>query len=323
MAALELHGARSANNVTALLQQPAVDDDVQGSIDTLKRKLLLDPLSADIDSVPERKTFWKLLLRLHVMPSCLAKDSVHPLQSASRYLELCDKGPTLMLDKIKEDASRTFATDSDFSSRVSQDEIIRVLEAVMWRSQLHESGRHPGQTYVQGMNVYAGIFLRVMGSELEAAACVTVMVEKSAPRYVLPNLDGVHDGLELIDRCLALIDPDLYKHLQKHGIKAELFAFAPVLTFSASTRPLNEVVALWDFLLAWGVGLNILCVVAQLSLMRDRLLSSNGPMTLLGSLPKLDTKAIIPLAVQYVTEIPRDLYGAIVKHPCTEDWREG
>lgn len=52
------------------------------------------------------------------------------------------------------------------------------------------------------------------------------------------------------------------------------FEFLAVLTLSACTPPLPEVLKLWDFLLAYGAHLNILCVVAQLLLMRDELLAA-------------------------------------------------
>ena len=149
--------------------------------------------------------------------------------------------------------------------------------------------------YVQGMNVLAAPFLYAMPSELEAFSCLTAFIEQQAPRYVQSNLDGVHAGLavsrsgprcdryhgadahrppslQLVDRCLAVLDPDLYSFLAAHGLQAEVYAFPAVMTFSASTPPLPEVLLLWDFLLAWGCGLNILCVVAQVILMRDALL---------------------------------------------------
>jgi hypothetical protein len=46
------------------------------------------------------------------------------------------------------------------------------------------------------------------------------------------------------------------------------------MTFCACTRPLKEVVLLWDFLLAYGLHLNVLCVLSQLLLLRDEILSS-------------------------------------------------
>ena len=51
--------------------------------------------------------------------------------------------------------------------------------------------------------------------------------------------------------------------------------FKAVLTFCACTPPLDQVLQLWDFLLAFGVHLNVLCVIAQLLLMRDEVMSSS------------------------------------------------
>ena len=48
-----------------------------------------------------------------------------------------------------------------------------------------------------------------------------------------------------------------------------------VLTLCACTPPLDQVLQLWDFLLAFGVHLNVLCVIAQLLLMRDEVMSSS------------------------------------------------
>ena len=47
-----------------------------------------------------------------------------------------------------------------------------------------------------------------------------------------------------------------------------------VMTLCACTPPLDQVLQLWDFLLAFGVHLNVLCVIAQLLLMRDELMMS-------------------------------------------------
>ena len=48
-----------------------------------------------------------------------------------------------------------------------------------------------------------------------------------------------------------------------------------VLTLCACTPPLDEVLQLWDFLLAFGVHLNVLCVIAQLLLMREAVMESS------------------------------------------------
>lgn len=54
-----------------------------------------------------------------------------------------------------------------------------------------------------------------------------------------------------------------------------LTVLVAVLTLCACTPPLDQVLLLWDFLLAFGVHLNVLCVIAQLLLMRDEVMHSS------------------------------------------------
>lgn len=80
-----------------------------------------------------------------------------------------------------------------------------------------------------------------MPSEVEAFYCFTRFIEHSCPLYVQPTLEGVHRGLKLLDRCLALLDPELFGHLRSKNLSAEIYAFPSVLTFCACTPPLDQV----------------------------------------------------------------------------------
>ena len=104
------------------------------------------------------------------------------------------------------------------------------------------------------------------------------------------------------------------------------------MTLCACTPPLDQVLQLWDFLLAFGVHLNVLCVIAQLLLMREELMSSTrlainlyllrnvtnyllSPMKLLRTFPPLEAQPVIGIAVTLVRDIPADLYDELVRHP--------
>ena len=107
------------------------------------------------------------------------------------------------------------------------------------------------------------------------------------------------------------------------------------MTLCACTPSLDQVLQLWDFLLAFGVHLNVLCVIAQLLLMRDELMMSkrfvhsttrlfgwlvahaypNSPMKLLRTFPPLDAQPVIGIAVTLVRDIPADLYDELARHP--------
>lgn len=73
---------------------------------------------------------------------------------------------------------------------------------------------------------------------------------------------------------LKIVDPKLSAYLLSKSMTAELYAFPSVLTLCACTPPLPEVLHLWDFLFAYGAHLNILCIVAQLVMMRENILES-------------------------------------------------
>ena len=125
------------------------------------------------------------------------------------------------------------------------------------------------------MNVLCAPFLYVARSEAEAFAIFHRFITKECPGYLRGAMDGVHKGVALVDRCLAVVDSKLSSHLINKGVKAEIYAFASVLTMCAATPPLPEVLHLWDFLFAYGAHLNILCICAQLLIMKEDLLSNS------------------------------------------------
>jgi cell cycle arrest protein BUB2 len=131
----------------------------------------------------------------------------------------------------------------------------------------------PG-TYVQGMNVLAAPFLYAARSEAEAFIGFHQLLTQELPGYIRGAMDGVHKGLALVDKVLAIVDPKLSLYLLSKNMSAEIYAFPSVLTLCACTPPLPEVLRLWDFLFAYGPHLNILCIVAQLVLIRTKIMES-------------------------------------------------
>ncbi|RQM06973.1 hypothetical protein DH86_00000110, partial [Scytalidium sp. 3C] len=171
----------------------------------------------------------------------------------------------------------------------------------------------PG-TYVQGMNVLAAPFLYAARSEAEAFVAFHCFITNEVPGYVRGAMDGVHKGLALVDKVLAIVDPKLSLYLIGKGMNAELYAFPSVLTLCACTPPLPEVLRLWDFLFAYGAHLNILCIVAQLVMLRETILSSPSPTKVLRSFPPLQAETIKQVTLTLIKMIPDDIYAEIVAH---------
>ncbi|KAJ2896624.1 hypothetical protein MKZ38_005382 [Zalerion maritima] len=171
----------------------------------------------------------------------------------------------------------------------------------------------PG-TYVQGMNVLAAPFLYAARSEAEAFVAFHMLLTRECPGYIRGAMDGVHKGLALVDKALAIVDPKLAMHLTAKGMSAEIYAFPSVLTLCACTPPLPEVLRLWDFLFAYGPHLNILCVVAQLVIIRNQIINSPTPNKVLRSFPSLHADQIKRTTLAIIKMIPDDVYAEIVAH---------
>ncbi|KAI9828762.1 MAG: hypothetical protein M1832_001867 [Thelocarpon impressellum] len=174
-------------------------------------------------------------------------------------------------------------------------------------------GAEPG-TYVQGMNVLAAPFLYAARSEAEAFVAFHRFLTKECPGYVRGAMDGVHRGLSLVDKVLAIVDSKLSSYLLSKGMHAELYAFPSVLTLCACTPPLPEVLHLWDFLFAYGAHLNVLCIVAQLVMIRDTILGSPSPTKILRSFPPLQAAKVKMIAISLVKKLPDSVYDEIVVH---------
>ncbi|KAJ1786363.1 CDC16 protein, partial [Coemansia sp. RSA 2399] len=244
-----------------------------------------------------RRTLWLAMLEVRDIG----------VDAYARALQCC---PSASAAKIDNDAFRTLAADGEFRRRVSTESIVRVLNAL-----LSAPDRAPSDPprYVQGMNTLAAPFLYVMG-EGAGFFAFRQFLRKECPLYARPALPGVHACVQLVDECLAHVDPRLFSHLRRHGAVAKIYAFPAAMTLSASVGPLRQVVRLWDFLLAFGVHLNVVCIVAQLLSMRELLLTTPSPMAFLRSWPPLRADSVIRRTREIYDLLPDSLRRRIKLH---------
>ncbi|KAF9991916.1 hypothetical protein BGZ79_003756, partial [Entomortierella chlamydospora] len=247
-----------------LTRQHMTEDAIAASLHELRQLILAYGIPEQSTANPKapsiRGKCWKLLLEVHHV-------------SAQEYVSLVKRGKPQEYGKIRNDTFRTMATDRKFTDVVEEDSLIRVLCAFAWSTQA-TTAQDTGVsfTYVQGMNVLAAPFLYTM-SEMEAFYSYSNLIKHCCPLYVQPTLQGVHCGIKLLEECLCKIDGELYDSLKSKNLTAKVYAFPSVLTLCACTPPLEQAMQLWDFLLAWGIHLNIICIIAQLHMIRDELMS--------------------------------------------------
>lgn len=252
----------------------------------------------DQQTCPYRPYVWSILLR------------AAPHHSTDVYTHLVQKGRSSSYNKIVNDTGRTFKGDADFEQRVSRSMLNRALNSFAW---FVGNDQHISP-YVQGMNVLMAPFLYACKSEPQAFVLFATLLTKYIPLYVEPTIRGAHVGVRLVDICLKIIDRKLYEYFQSKMLRTEVYALPSVLTLSACTPPLSQVLELWDFLFAYGCHMNVLVVIAQLILIRNQLMSSSNPMTLLRDFPELKTTEVIKLAISFVAKLPSPLYDLLVRH---------
>jgi cell cycle arrest protein BUB2 len=196
---------------------------------------------------------------------------------AEFYLQLQKQGPSRSYNEIIQDAFRTFPTDKRFKERVSDEKLTRLLNAFA----LVYEGEDCNFSYVQGMNVLAAPFLYVM-SEVEAFYAFKRFITKMCPTYVIKkNMKGVYAGCELVDRLLQFVDAELFDSLsqqqqQGFSINGRMWAFKYLCSLGAAQTPLTEVIKLWDFFFAFGFHLCVICIVAQVILIREKILKDSN-----------------------------------------------
>ncbi|KAJ3108944.1 hypothetical protein HDU97_009677 [Phlyctochytrium planicorne] len=303
------------------------EKELRESLRKLRRMVLADGIP-EFDEV-SIFSIRSINANMHSQPSSIAKPTVCSLRgkiwkallgiyrvSALEYVTLTSRGPCDVYDKIKNDTFRTLATDTKFMRKVNEGMIARVLNAFVWKAKDQPPSRliNLKFSYVQGMNVMLAPFLYVM-PELDAFFTFTSFIHHTCPLYVQPALEGVHCGIKLLEKCMKLADPTLYRSLRSKNLHPITYAFPSIMTFCACTQPLTEVLKLWDFLLSYGVHLNILCIIAQLILIRDELIKSPSPIKLLRTLPDLNAKAVISIALTLIPMLPESLYDMLVRHP--------
>lgn len=257
-----------------------------------ERRLQLQKLVLLYDVPPNKRgQIWLILLGIGYINS-------------EHYINLVQRGPSIDAEKIRKDAHRTFSNNIAFHKKVTLSSISRVLNALVQDQNIR---------YVQGMNVLLGPLLYVTDEifgfylfrRLYSLAC----------SYFSPDLCGVHAGCALLEEIMGIIDPVLQQKLFKHNLRGYLWGFDVIMTFGACLQPLDEVLKLWDFLFAFGLGLMPILSCIRIIKVRDMLLSHNNPYEIIRTRAiTFDAKSDITVALQYLVLLPYSLREKLCSH---------
>lgn len=244
----------------------------------------------------QRGLVWKILLEVFTV-------------DVSSYEAILRQGACEKYSKIRDDSFRTFQTSVEYQSVVPEAELIRVLNA-------HAHQSHDGPVFMQGLNLMCGPLLYCM-SELDAFFAFEKLIAKTS-YYWKSNYIAAQAGCVLVDRVLSEADPQLAQHLASKGLSAFLYAFACVSSFCAAARPFNELLHIWDFLFVCGVHFNVICVAAQVLLLREELLATEKPKQLLDYRvwPPLRSKPVLELVRAVTPTLSTPLWEDITQHVC-------
>mmetsp|Transcript_22334 Transcript_22334/g.31260 ORF Transcript_22334/g.31260 Transcript_22334/m.31260 type:complete len:449 (-) Transcript_22334:407-1753(-) len=226
---------------------------------------------------------------------------------------------------IPDDIIRTFPENKVFNLEKQKRKMTRILHAFTWKAD---------QNYTQGFNVLLAPFLICM-NELDAFHCFHRLIDEKLSTYwmkpvaqKLPKNSppvqhylGVNAACKLADKILRIVDKKLHTALMENYAKTpgamkpiefwfhKQYTFRHMQTLSMWVKPLEDVIQLWDMILAMGIHMHILVYVAQLMGMRTKLMQPNTKINDLlaqSKWPKVNARFVSNLVVFYLEKVEHD-----------------
>lgn len=179
--------------------------------------------------------------------------------------------------------------------------------------------------YIQGMNVLLAPILITCDIEpLSYLLFETLMLDKLSGYFNESlALDNIHKGCKLVENVLKYIDPSLYAKLNKKMKYPLQYVVMPfVMTLSASAEPIEEVIKIWDYMMAYGCHMNVLFTVAQLVMWRDhifKLKTEEEIISFMNNLPKIENGMhVVRLGIGLIDKLDVSVLSEILDHMSDE-----
>lgn len=210
-----------------------------------------------------------------------------------------------VVDSIDKDIDRTFPGVEDFDERQRQ-KLAMLLRA--------HASFFPKVGYCQGMNFVAGFILLNAGQSPDASkdsffCLVQLMVKYRANLLFCDGLPLLKLHTFQFRLALAQLFPEVHRHFQDAQITPELYLTKWILTIFTQPLPFDSAARVWDLILCDGLQAIVLLALAQIKLMKTRLLreDTEGILELLSG--RADTAPlaggdIVRTALQLEAQLP-------------------
>lgn len=225
------------------------------------------------------------------------------------YENLLKKGLGENMSVLKDDVNRTMKGDKEIWSKISDEKLYRTINALL----IDQGGYSSKFSYIQGMNVFLVPILYNL-NEIESFYLIRKLFKNYLPCFFhfdqnLNAVKGPRASRLLLDQIIQLLDPDFYIFLSKNfpNFKDQNWANVYLLPFSVNQKPFKEVLKLWDFYFSYGFHFQILTMISQLLLNKNKII--NTPKTINNILSNLilNSNKVIELNILLINKLPKDL----------------
>mmetsp|Transcript_23408 Transcript_23408/g.36768 ORF Transcript_23408/g.36768 Transcript_23408/m.36768 type:complete len:190 (-) Transcript_23408:163-732(-) len=171
-------------------------------------------------------------------------------------------------------------------------------------------------------------------NEMDAFYCSHRLLEEMVPTYSMSYelgrqrfYLGARAACYLADRVLHEVDPELRECLLKYKLFTgsttpvsnfhNMYTFRHMQVLALSAQPLEEVIQLWDLFFALGLHMHVVAYVAQLILIRHKLMDEKANLN--DHLnqhvwPKVNARAVTSLTTYLMPKLSDELVEDLKDH---------
>ncbi|KAI8971097.1 rab-GTPase-TBC domain-containing protein [Pilobolus umbonatus] len=119
--------------------------------------------------------------------------------------------------------------------------------------------------YCQGLHFIVGCLLLHMPDEEAFCVLLCLMKDFGLRGHYTPHMETLHQRLYQMDKLLSIHLPEIYRHLNKHDIRASMYASQWFITLFAYRYPLEFVFRVFDMIFIEGstILLNIALAIMR------------------------------------------------------------